>query len=135
MITADISLRAQFHDLDPMQVVWHGNYARYLEQARCALLDLIDYNYPQMAESGFAWPIVDMRVKYVRPIVFAQEVVVSATLIEYLNRLKIEYRIRDATSAAVLTKATTVQVAVRIDNGELQLESPPILLDKLRGHL
>ena len=135
MITAEITLRAQFHDLDPMQVVWHGNYARYLEQARCALLDLIDYNYPRMAESGFAWPIVDMRVKYVRPIVFAQEIVVKATLVEHRNRLKIEYRIRDRASDAVLTKATTVQVAVRIDNGELQLESPPILLDKLRGHL
>ena len=135
MITAEITLRAQFHDLDPMQVVWHGNYARYLEQARCALLDIIDYNYPQMAASGFAWPIVDMRVKYVRPIVFAQEFVVKATLIEHQNRLKIEYRIRDRASDAVLTKATTVQVAVRIDNGELQLESPPILFDKLRGHL
>lgn len=135
MITAEITLRAQFHDLDPMQVVWHGNYARYLEQARCALLDIIDYNYPQMAASGFAWPIVDMRVKYVRPVVFAQEIVVKATLVEYQNRLKIEYRIRDRASDAVLTKATTVQVAVRIDNGELQLESPPILLDKLRGHL
>ena len=135
MITAEITLRAQFHDLDPMQVVWHGNYARYLEQARCALLDIIDYNYPQMAASGFAWPIVDMRVKYVRPVVFAQEIVVKATLVEYQNRLKIDYRIRDRVSEAVLTKATTVQVAVRIDNGELQLESPPILFDKLRGHL
>jgi acyl-CoA thioester hydrolase len=135
MITAEITLRAQFHDLDPMQVVWHGNYARYLEQARCALLDLIDYNYPQMAESGFAWPIVDMRVKFVRSVVFAQEIAVRAALVEYENRLKIDYRIRDRASDAVLTKATTVQVAVRLDNGELQLESPPVLLEKLRGHL
>ena len=39
MISAEISTQAQFYDLDPMQIVWHGNYARYLEQARCALLD------------------------------------------------------------------------------------------------
>ncbi len=135
MITADIVIKAQFYDLDPMQVVWHGNYARYLEQARCALLDMIDYNYTQMAASGFAWPVVDMRSKYIRPIRFGQEVVVAATLLEYANRLKIEYRIRDLASGEVLHKATTVQVAVRIDTGELQFESPAILFDKLRGRV
>ena len=135
MITAEVIIKAQFYDLDPMQVVWHGNYARYLEQARCALLDMIEYNYTQMAASGFAWPVVDMRSKYVRPIRFGQEVVVAATLLEYANRLKIDYRIRDCATGEVLHKATTVQVAVQSDTGELQLESPRILFDKLRGRM
>jgi acyl-CoA thioester hydrolase len=133
MISADVVIKAQFHDLDPMQVVWHGNYVRYLEQARCALLDRIGYNYIEMEASGFAWPVVDLRVKYVRPVRFAQEIVVGALLVEYANRLKIEYRVRDRATGEVLTKATTVQVAVRIDTGELQLESPPALLDRLWG--
>ena len=42
MIAADVTIRVQFYDLDPMQVVWHGNYARFLEQARCALLERIE---------------------------------------------------------------------------------------------
>jgi acyl-CoA thioester hydrolase len=133
MISADVVIKAQFHDLDPMQVVWHGNYVRYLEQARCALLDRIAYNYTEMEASGFAWPVVDLRIKYVRPVRFAQEIVVSAQLVEYANRLKIEYRVRDQATGEVLTKATTVQVAVRIESGELQLDSPPALLDKLWG--
>jgi acyl-CoA thioester hydrolase len=133
MISADVVIKAQFHDLDPMQVVWHGNYVRYLEQARCALLDRIGYNYIEMEASGFAWPVVDLRVKYVHPVRFAQEIVVGAQLVEYANRLKIEYRVRDRATGEVLTKATTVQVAVRIETGELQLESPPALLDRLWG--
>jgi acyl-CoA thioester hydrolase len=116
-----------------MQVVWHGNYVRYLEQVRCALLDRIGYNYPEMAASGFAWPVVDLRVKYLRPVRFLQEIVVCAELVEYANRLKIAYRVSDKLTREVLTKATTVQVAVRIATGELQLESPPALLEKLRG--
>ncbi len=118
-----------------MEVVWHGNYARFLEQARCALLDLIDYNYPEMEKSGFAWPIVEMRTKYVRPIRFGQEFVVAATLVEYENRLRIDYRIRDRLTGEVLTKATTTQVAVRIGNGELQLESPAALTDRMKAKL
>ena len=132
MLTAETVIKAQFYDLDPLQVVWHGNYVRYLEQARCALLDRIGFNYPEMSRSGYVWPIVDMRIKYVRPIRFGQEVVVAATLAEYENRLRIDYRIRDGASGEVLTKAHTIQVAVDAGTGELCLESPAALTDRVR---
>ena len=132
MHSADVTIKVQFYDLDPMEVVWHGNYARYLEQARCALLDSIGYNYPQMQESGYLWPIVDMRIKFVRPLRFAQEFVVTATIAEFENRLKIDYRIRDKASGDVLTKASTIQVAVRAATGELCLESPAALTEKMK---
>ena len=132
MLTIDTTIKAQFYDLDPLQVVWHGNYVRFLEQARCSLLDRIGFNYPEMARTGFVWPIVDLRIKYVRPIRFGQEVIVSATLAEYENRLKIDYRIRDGQSGEVLTKAHTVQVAVDAESGELCLESPAVLTDRVR---
>ena len=40
-----------------------------------------------MATSGYEWPIVDLRVKYIRPTHFNQDVFVTATLEEYENRL------------------------------------------------
>lgn len=132
MISAEISVTAQFYDLDPMKVVWHGNYPRFLEVARGALLDLIGYNYPEMEASGYLWPIVDMRLKYVRPIVLAQEILVGATLAEYENRLCIDYRIRDAKTGDVLTKARTTQLAVDASTRELCLECPPALVDKVK---
>ncbi len=134
MISADVLIHTQFYDVDPMQVVWHGNYPRFLEQARCALLDRIGYNYPEMQASGFVWPIVDMRIKYVRPIRFGDAVTVTATLAEFANRLKIDYRIRDG-AGQVLTKAHTIQVAVLADSGEMLLESPAVLTDKIKAFL
>lgn len=131
MITADTLIKAQFYDLDPLQVVWHGNYVRFLEQARCVLLDRIGFNYPEMGRSGYVWPIVDLRIKYVRPIRFGQEVVVTATLSEYENRLKIDYRIRDLATGETLTKAHTIQVAVDAATGELCLESPAALTGRV----
>ena len=135
MITTQTPLIAQFYDLDPMGVVWHGHYTRFLEEARCTLLDHIGYNYSEMKMSSFIWPIVDMRIKYVRPIKFHQAFIVSATLVEYINRLKIDYVITDATSQEVLTKASTVQVAVDAETTELCLESPAILIQKVEGLL
>ena len=60
MLTAEAEITPQFYDLDPMNVVWHGNYPRFLEQTRCLLLDGIGYGYARMSESGYAWPIVGM---------------------------------------------------------------------------
>lgn len=135
MISAETTLRVQFFDLDPMQVVWHGNYARFLEQGRCALLDKIGYNYTEMAQSGYLWPIVDMRLKYVRPARFGQELRVVASLREYENRLRIEYRVLDHASGETLTKAETIQVAVLAETMEMCLESPSALTDRVRGML
>jgi acyl-CoA thioester hydrolase len=132
MISAEIVVKAQFYDLDPMQIVWHGNYVRYLEEARCALLDRIAFNYEEMARTPYEWPIVDLRIKYVRPIRFAQEVKVKAALAEYENRVKIDYVITDAESGEILTKAQTIQVAIDRATKELYLESPKELVEKVR---
>jgi acyl-CoA thioester hydrolase len=129
--TCEIELAPAFHDLDPMDVVWHGNYAKYLELARCALLQQIDYDYPQMKESGYLWPIVDMRLKYVRPATYAQKLKVRATIVEWEFRLKIDYEIRDAETGTRLNRASTVQVAVDANTRELLYVCPKVLWDKL----
>lgn len=121
----------QFYDVDPMNVVWHGHYPRFFEEARGHLCALLDYNYIQMKESGFAWPIVDMRIKYVRPLFLYQKIRVEAHLVEYKNRLKIEYFIYDETSGELLTKAHTIQVAVDEASFEMQFESPDIFIKRV----
>lgn len=131
-LTASKLMQAQFYDIDPMNVVWHGNYARFFEEARCLLLDTLAYNYQEMQDSGYMWPVVEMRIKYIRPILLFQKFVVEATLVEYENRLKIEYRILDAETSEILTKAHTIQVAVNADTYKMDYESPEILVSKVR---
>jgi len=124
-----------FHDADPMGVTWHGHYLRYLELARSALLNELGYNVRQMAASGYAWPIVDARIKYVKTTTYGQRLKVRATLEEYENRLKIDYTITDSQSGEIVTKATTTQVAVDQQRGEMCFVSPQVLLDKVRAAL
>lgn len=130
---AEARTEVQFYDLDPMQIVWHGNYPRYLELARGALLDMIGYNYPEMAASGYVWPIVDMQIKYVKPARLAQKLAIRATLLEYENRIKIGYRISDEASGELLTKAQTIQLCVDAGTGELRLDCPPEFIAKVKA--
>ena len=131
MIEAEVEIEVPFHDIDVMGVAWHGHYIKYLEIARCALLEKIDYNYPQMKASGFAWPVIEVRIRYPRPLYFQQKVRVKASLDEWENRLKISYLIEDLKTGQRLTKAHTVQVALDMKSGEMLFVSPDVLLQKL----
>lgn len=128
---AESEIEVQFFDLDPMAVVWHGHYVKYLEIARCALLDHIDYNYTQMKASGYAWPVIDMHIRYAAPAIFHQRLKVRAEIVEWENRLKMDYLISDAATGRRLTRASTTQVAVAIASQEMCFVSPRILFDKL----
>ncbi len=128
---AELEIQVQFFDLDPMEIVWHGNYVKYLEMVRCALLDKIAYNYLEMKASGFAWPVIDMQLRYAGAAVFGQRLLLRADIVEWENRLKINYLITDAVSGKRLNRASTTQVAVAIESGEMCFASPPVLFQKL----
>lgn len=127
----DVNIKIPFHDVDTMNVVWHGHYLKYFEIARCELLDQFNYNYGQMKASGYAWPVVESYVKYVQGIQFEQNIRIRAILKEWENRLKIEYIIYDQAGRR-LTKGFTVQVAVDIETRDLCFVSPKVLLENLR---
>lgn len=132
VIQAQTELVVPFFDVDSMDVVWHGHYVKYFEVARCALLDTLGHNYTQMRDSGYAWPVVDLQVRYVRPAVFGQRLNLRADLIEWENRLKIHYLISDAVTGERLTRGSSVQVAVEIANREMQLVSPRVFVDAVQ---
>jgi len=126
-LSHEIELTPAFHDLDPMDIVWHGNYVKYLELARNALMAKFNYDYPQMRESGYAWPIVDMRMKYVGSAKYGQRLKITARIVEWQNRLKIDYLIVCADTGAKLHKASSIQVALDIATREMCWVCPPVL--------
>jgi acyl-CoA thioester hydrolase len=122
---ADIELEVRFHDVDMVGVVWHGHYLRYLENARWALMDRLDYGLQRMLESGFAWPIVDLQSKYLNPARFGERLRVRASLVEWESRLALNYLVSRVADGARIARARTVQVAVDARTGELQFATPP----------
>ncbi|WP_158780433.1 thioesterase family protein [Pantoea sp. BAV 3049] len=129
--SVEVELSIPFHDVDAMGVVWHGNYFRYFEIAREALLAKFNYGYREMKASGWLWPVVDTRVKYRAALTFEQTVRVRATVEEVENRLRIAYQIFDAKSGQRTTTGYTIQVAVAEGSQELSFVSPEILFERL----
>ena len=121
---AEVRIKVPFYDIDTLQVAWHGHYAKYLEEARCALLDRIGYDYDAMRADGYAWPVIDLHIRYAQPARFGQLIAVRAELVEWQNRLVINYLVTDAATGTRLTRAATTQIAVLIATREMQMVSP-----------
>ncbi len=127
VIQASVTLEVPFFDVDMMDIVWHGHYVKYFEVARCALLDKINHNYTQMRDSGYGWPVVDMQLRYIKGAIFGQKITVTADLIEWQERLKINYLICDAQTGERLTRGSSIQVAIELASGEMQFVTPAVL--------
>lgn len=128
VLHTEVEIEVPFFDVDSMDVVWHGHYVKYFEVARCALLDRIGHNYRDMRDAGYAWRVIDLQVRYVRGAVFGQKIVVRAELIEWENRLVINYLIRDAASGERMTRGSSTQVAVHVPTREMQFSSPVVFV-------
>jgi acyl-CoA thioester hydrolase len=72
--------------------------------------------------------VIDLQLRYVRGAVFGQRINVRASLVEWENRLKIDYLITDKKTGERLTRASTVQVAVAVETREMQLTSPKVFV-------
>ncbi|GGW84974.1 acyl-CoA thioesterase [Alteromonas halophila] len=118
-----------FFDVDAYRIVWHGNYAKYFEIARCALLEEAGCPYLEMEKQGYFFPVVDLQVKYVKPMLFKQKVRIEAWFAEWQHSLKIKYEIRDCETNEVYTKAQTKQFAISIPDHVTQFESPSFLVN------
>lgn len=129
VISADIEFDVAFHDVDMVGVVWHGHYLRHLENARWALMNRLDYGLDRMLASGYAWPIVDLQAKYVKPARFGERLRARASLVEWEHRLAINYLLTDVADGARILRARTVQVAVDGRSGELQFTCPADFVD------
>lgn len=121
-----------FFDLDPMNVVWHGNYVKYMETGRCALLDKIGYNYTEMVKSGYAFPVTDIKVRYIKPLYFGEHARIVSHLVEYENMIKIKYEIFNE-KGELTTKAESTQMAFNIRKMEAEFSCPEVFVKRVKA--
>ena len=118
-----------FNEMDPMGVVWHGNYVNYFELARSALLTKIGLTYTDMQQRGHYWPVVKLRCKYIKSATLNQRLAITAELKDYTNSLTMSFIIRDAESGDILTKGETMQMAVDVRTGSTSIVNPDYFIE------
>jgi acyl-CoA thioester hydrolase len=134
-IEATVEFKVEFYDVDSMGVVWHGNYVKYMELGRCALLDKIGYGYKEMQETNYAFPVASLKLKYIKPLIFKQTAIIKAVLVEYENRIKIEYFIYDKESGELVTKGESIQMVLNMKTMSTSFLCPECFVKKVEALL
>ncbi len=128
----NVELEVPFHDTDPLGVVWHGHYYKYMELARTALLRSLDLEVHQIRDLGYRLYVIESKCRYSSPLHYADEVRVSAWLRDVEHRIKVAYEVHNLTTGRRAARGHTVLVSTDTD-GNMLLETPDALLQRLRG--
>ncbi len=130
-LSATVTLEVPFHDVDAMEVVWHGHYYKYFEIARTALARRLDYDQEAMSASGYVWPVIECTCRFARPLKYGMKFTVTATLIEWEHRMKILYVIHERDGGRRMARGHSVQVAVERETGTMCFASPRALVERV----
>lgn len=128
MIKSTTKITIPFNDLDPMNIVWHGNYVKYLEQARCDLFKKIGYTYMDMYKDNYMYPIAKMDLKFIKPATLDDEIEVYCYLEELEPAMIISYEIINSKTGEKIFKAKSTQIAVSVKTKESIYVAPERLL-------
>lgn len=118
----------RFSEVDAMNIVWHGNYAKYLEDGRDAFGDDYDLNLVKVYEQErLVTPIVKMNLDYKYPLKYGDRAIVKTNFMDTdAAKLIFYYEIYRASDHQLVTTAETIQVFLNEDR-ELQLLLPDFL--------
>lgn len=122
-----------FHDVDLARITWHGHYLKYLENARWALMERLGYGLDTMLQYSEAWPIIGLQVKYIRTSQYQDRLRVRASLIEWQNRLVINYLVTDCNNGERVARAQTTQIAVDMRSGAMLFDLPPEFVTRVEA--
>lgn len=118
----------RFEEVDAMNIVWHGRYASYFEDARVALGDLVGLGYLDYYANGVLTPIKKLHVDYQQPLRYGEHFTVEAIMRwTEAARINMEFIIRNE-SGTVVTTGYSIQLMLDKE-GELFLGPPPCHLE------
>jgi len=110
-LIASIEFTPRFSEVDSMNIVWHGSYPLYFEDAREAFGEKYGLGYLFIFENGFYAPLVDLSFHYKKPIIYGMKCRVD---IYYkptpAAKIIFDYEIYDISDNSLCTTGRTIQV-------------------------
>ncbi|MBZ5708879.1 acyl-CoA thioesterase [Nannocystis pusilla] len=125
-----VEFEVPFHDVDILNIVWHGHYYKYMEIGRTALMRSRGLDIADIRRAGYAQLLVDSHCRYTYPLRYADRARVDAWFVSVTPRLVIAYRIRNLKDDRCSARGQTILVTTDHE-GRLLPETPDALLKYL----
>ena len=129
MLTDTIRIRVPFYDVDSIQMVWHGNFVKYLEEGRESFGFKYGLEYMHIYNSGYVAPIADMHLEYKNMAGIGDTLIVETTYKPCRGaKLMFDYVVTRESDGVLILKASTVQLFVSRD-GVFEVSTPGFYSD------
>ncbi|MDC1197470.1 thioesterase family protein [uncultured Algibacter sp.] len=127
-----IQIRVRYGETDQMGVVYHGNYALYLEAGRIEWLRKLGISYKSMEENGIMLPVVSMNINYKKSAGY-DDVINVKTQLKNIPTAKIEFEYEITNeNGEIITIANTTLVFIDMKTN-LPVRAPQYILDLLEN--
>ena len=121
----EIKMKVPFFDLDPLQIVWHGNYLKYFDIARSELFDGLGVDLFEFHDrTRYIFPIIRSSVKHIRPLKRGDEFICRATVKDARTKIVVAFEIRLVADGTICARGTTEQAAVLAPEMEMVYTIP-----------
>ncbi len=128
-LVAEKKIEIRFSEVDVMNVVWHGSYPLYFEDAREAFGAKYGLSYKRYMDEKVFAPIVELDIKYKRPILYGMTPVVRIVYRPTeAAKIVFDYEIVDAETGTVFATAHSVQVFMDM-NYNLMWDNPDFFVE------
>lgn len=132
MFCHNTQVKVRYGETDQMSVVYHGNYAQYLEIGRIEWLSALGISYKEMEKQGIMLPVVVLNITYCKPAFYDDVLTIKTTLVKLPKvSVEFEYEILNA-NGEVLTTAYSKLVFVSIETRQ-PTRCPQYFLDQLQN--
>jgi len=126
----EISFRVRYGETDQMGVVYHGNYAQYMEMGRVEWLRKMGISYKNMEENGIMLPVISLHVDYKKPAVY-DDLITIRTILKKTPAVKIEFDFEIYNEAKEILVEATVVLAFMDMERNRPVRCPQYLLDAI----
>ena len=124
-----IEVRVRFSEVDALQIVWHGEYVKYIEDGRESFGRRYGLGYMDMRKAGFAAPIVKLNIDYKLSLSFNEQAIVETRYVACdAAKIQFDYTIYRKSDGTVVAEASTVQVFTHLYTNLLELNNPDFYL-------
>lgn len=97
-----------YYETDRMGVVHHSNYIRFLEEARCKLLNDLNYSYGRIEEEGLMIPVLEVNCKYKYHVTAFDTILIDVKIVEFNGvKMKVKYVITNKANGNLVMEAET----------------------------
>ena len=131
MINHTTKVKVRYGETDQMGIVYHGNYAQYLEIGRIDWLNSLGFSYKNMEKNGIMLPVVILNIIYCKPAFYDDILFIKTSLVKP-PKVSIEFDYEIYNNEEELITTAYSKLVFMDSKTRLVSRCPQTFLDKLQ---